>query len=79
MILYIDIFSFCLTFDIFYKNNTGFVISIKHIGIYKVYNPQLVKKLPNPHTFVGHICYNNIFGFNNEGKNGTLLFAIPKD
>lgn len=77
--LHIDVLGSCLTFGIFYEDNIGFVVFMKYVGIYRVCNPQFVKKSLDPHTFTGRVPQSNVFGFGGGGGNGALLFAAPGD
>lgn len=71
--------SSCLTLSIFCKNSTGFIVSIKYIGTYKVYSSQFVNKLPNPHTFMGCITQDNILNFASGDRDNALLFTSLED
>lgn len=79
MVLHINIFSSRLTFSVFCKNNTGFIVYVKYIGTYKVCNSQFIKRLPDSYTFMGRVFQGNILNFGSGGKDNALFFTLLED
>lgn len=79
MVLYINMLGSRLTFSIFCKNNTGFIVSVKYAGIYKVWNPQFVEELPDPHIFIYCVLQGNVLSFCVKNRDSALFFAAPGD
>lgn len=63
----------CLAFDIFCEDDTGFIITLEHVGIYLI-----IKEFANLHIILCCMFWNNVVGFSSENRDHSLLFAISR-